>query len=222
METLLRTIERRTVHEAVAEALRKAIYLGELPGGTRLNQDEIAAKFGVSRIPVREALRQLEAEGLVQIIPHRGAVVSTLSPEELRELYEIRITLESLAVRRAIPNVTMDVVQELERLLAELERTEDPLTWLDLNREFHNALYAPSGLKRLCHLIDTLRRNTERYLRIYVGPLGRIPLAQREHRKILEAYRERDADTAVAALQEHLSNTLEGLLRFFQEVQEAR
>ncbi len=210
-------LARKTTQEAVADALRDAIYLGELTHGTRLTQDNLAAQFGVSRIPVREALRQLESEGLVEITPHRGAVVSALTPQGLQEIYEIRIALESLAVSLAVPRVSEEDLEKLDALISEMDRQKVPTLWLERNREFHNALYAPAGRPRLCDLIETLRRNSERYLRIYVGLMGRMGIAQEEHRRIVEACRQRDADAAVAALRTHLSNTLAGLSQLFQE-----
>lgn len=168
--------------------------------------------MGVSRIPIREALRQLESEGLIEITPHRGAIVSALTPRDLDEIYEIRIALETLAVRLAVSKSGEEDLRTLERLMAEMERTEAPTVWLDLNRDFHNALYAPADRPRLSNLIDTLRRNSERYLREYVRLIGRTKIAQQEHHHIVEAYRRRNADAAAAALHTHLANSRAGVL----------
>jgi len=204
---------RKTVQQAVAEDLRDAILRGRLAGGAHLNQTDIASGYGVSPIPVREALRQLESEGLVKSAPHRGAVVASLSQEELRDLYDIRIALESLATRLAILQANSGDFARLESLYSRMNSEHDPSRWLDLNFEFHRALYAPCNRPHLCSLIDTLRRNTERYLRLAAKSADRLRSAQAEHRQILQAYREKDASAATISLQEHLQNTLKGLLR---------
>jgi len=210
-------LARKTTQEAVAGALREAISLGDLPHGTRLTQDDLATQFGVSRIPVREALWQLESEGLIEIIPHRGAVVSGLTLQELREIYEIRIALEALAVSLAVPRAGEADLARLDAFVIQMDAVPDPARWLDLNRDFHNALYEPADRPRLSHLVDTLRRNSERYLRLLVRLMGRTGLAQAEHRGIVEAYRRGDVEGAVTALRGHLSNTLAGVSDLLQD-----
>lgn len=202
----------KTLQQAVAEDLRDAILRGRLTGGARLTQTDIATGYGVSPIPVREALRQLESEGLVKSAPHRGAVVASLSQEELRDLYDIRIALESLATRLAIPRAESGDFAKLESLYSRMNSERDPSRWLDLNFEFHRTLYAPCYRPHLSSLIDTLRRNTERYLRVGAKSADRLRAAQVEHRRILQAYREKDESAATSALQEHLQNTLKTLL----------
>lgn len=206
-------LPRKSLPQAVAQAIREEILLGKIPVAARLNQDALAARFGVSRIPVREALRQLEAEGLVEIHPHRGAFVASLAVEEIKGIYEIRIALESLAVEFAAPEATEGDLQKLEATLSRMDAEVEPAIWLDLNLEFHRALYAPSGRAHLCNLIETLRRHSEPYLRIYVASMGRIRRAQEEHHQIFDAYRRHEVSAAAAALRAHLSHTLDGLLK---------
>lgn len=188
----------------VAEVLREAILRGILTAGQQLRQDEIARELGVSHIPVREALRQLEAEGLVRLRPYRGFEVSELSPEEVKELYEIRIPLECQALKLAIPHLTDQDMERAARILDAIDAEQDPSRWSQLNTEFHAVLYAPSRRQRLLNLIRTLRTNVERYLRLYISVMHRKHYSQKEHRKILEAVRRRDTAGAVAALEEHL------------------
>jgi len=206
----------RTLQQAVVDDLRYAILRGRLAAGARLNQSMIASEYGISPIPIREALRQLESEGLVKSAPHRGAVVASLSQPEIQDLYDVRIALESLATRLAIPQAEEADLTRLAALLARMDNERDFSRWLDLNSEFHRALYAPSNRTHLCGLIDNLRRNTERYLRLYARNIGRLKEAQVEHRRILEAYRQKDTSGAVIALQHHLQNTLNGLLALFE------
>jgi len=188
----------------VAEVLREAILRGILTAGQQLRQDEIARELGVSHIPVREALRQLEAEGLVRLRPYRGFEVSELSPEEVEELYEIRIPLECQALRLAMPHLTDEDLRRAEEILDAIDAEADPSAWSQLNTEFHAVLYAPSRRQRLLNLIRTLRTNVDRYLRLYISVMQRKQYSQQEHRKILEAVRRRDVAAAVEALEEHL------------------
>jgi DNA-binding GntR family transcriptional regulator len=188
----------------VADVLREAILRGILVAGQQLRQDEIARELGVSHIPVREALRQLEAEGLVRLRPYRGFEVSELSPEEVEELYEIRIPLECQALKLALPHLTEQDLERAAQVLDAIDAEEDPSRWSQLNTEFHAVLYTPSGRQRLLNLIRTLRTNVDRYLRLYISVMHRKQYSQREHRKILEAVRLKDPAAAVAALEEHL------------------
>src|SRR5690606_21343535 len=131
---------RQTVVTMTLEALRERILRGDYPEGAPLRQDAIAAEFGVSRIPVREALRQLEAEGLVTINPHQGATVSSLSIEEVRELFELRALIESDLLRRAIPHLTPEDIERAEEILVKYEeafRQGDVSAWGELNWEFN-------------------------------------------------------------------------------------
>ncbi|MDQ7800923.1 MAG: GntR family transcriptional regulator [Armatimonadota bacterium] len=205
----------------VADVLREAILRGILLAGQQLRQDEIARELGVSHIPVREALRQLEAEGLVRLRPYRGFEVSELSPEEVEELYEIRIPLECQALRLAFPHLTDEDLERAERILDAIDAEGDPSAWSELNTEFHAVLYAPSRRQRLLNLIRTLRTNVDRYLRLYISVMQRKQYSQREHRKILEAVRRRDAAGAVAALEEHLGIACRMLVDYLRRERKA-
>jgi len=205
----------------VADVLREAILRGILLAGQQLRQDEIARELGVSHIPVREALRQLEAEGLVRLRPYRGFEVSELSPEEVEELYEIRIPLECQALRLALPHLTDEDLERAEQILDAIDAEGDPSAWSELNTEFHAVLYAPSRRQRLLNLIRTLRTNVDRYLRLYISVMQRKQYSQREHRKILEAVRRRDAAGAVAALEEHLGIACRMLVDYLRRERKA-
>src|SRR5512134_3230817 len=148
---------RNTTAKLVAGMLRDEIQEGGLAPGTRLRQNEVAERFGVSTTPVREAFAQLQAEGLVRIDPHRGAVVFHPTAKDLLEYYEIREVLESLAVTHAIPHLTPAVSKELGDLIERMRRTSDPRRWLRLNDEFHLKLYECAGRPHLISLIDNLR-----------------------------------------------------------------
>lgn len=150
--------QQRSTPDLIADALRKAILRGLFQSGQSLRQDEIATQFGVSRIPVREALRQLEAEGLVTLYPNRGATVSALSPAEIQEICEIRIALETTAIQLAIPQMATSDLQKAKTILEMTQETEAS-RWAELNWEFHATLYTPANRPRLLSLIKTLHIN---------------------------------------------------------------
>lgn len=190
--------------EWIAAALRQAILQGELKSGQPLPQDEIAARFGVSKIPAREALLQLRAEGLVTFYPNRGAVVSALSAEEVDEIYAMRIALETLALRRAIPNMTRADFVRLDGLITIMDDERDALKWSELNWEFHAALYRPCGMLRLLDEIRALHTNVQRYVVMYLTSVDYHAEAQRQHRIILKACQRGNADAAADQLARHL------------------
>lgn len=207
---------RLTTAEHVADVLREAILRGVLQGGQQLQQDALAAQFGVSRIPVREALRRLDAEGLVTVYPHRGAIVSQLSVAEVEEIYEIRVTLECLALRLAIPRLTRADLDRAAAILDEIDQVDDIGRWSELNRSFHMTLYAPADRKRLLSLIATLRANVDRYHRIYISLMQHKAQSQREHRRILDACRRRRQEEAAEALERHLMTAAQGLIAYLK------
>jgi DNA-binding GntR family transcriptional regulator len=168
----------------------------------------------VSRMPVREALRTLEAEGLVTFYPHRGVVVNDLSPAELEEVYTIRIALESMAVGLAIPGLTPLIYGELEGILGEMELVmNDRLTWAALNHRFHTRLYSASGKSRLCTIIDTLRNTVQPYVVRNVSHPDRARRAADEHRELLALCRRGDVAAAEETVRRHLRNVCEALLQ---------
>jgi DNA-binding GntR family transcriptional regulator len=196
-----------TIQQAVADAVRKRVISGELPAGTRIDQDALAAEFSVSRMPVREALRQLGAEGFVTIVPHRGAIVTALSPGEVEEIYEIRAALEGVAARHASQALTADDLDGLRKILATMRNEKEIDTWVALNAEFHDAINRASERPRLLELIQRFREQSQPYIRLYVQRLHKSAQARKEHRAILEALAERNPDRAEAAVRAHLVGT---------------
>jgi DNA-binding GntR family transcriptional regulator len=203
--------------EVVAAILREAILRGILQGGQLLRQEEIAAQLGVSRLPVREALRQLEQEGLVIYRLNRGALVSALSASEVQEIYEIRSQLESLALRLAIPKMTAETFQQASALLGRTDHEMDVSHWGELNRIFHLTLYAPAQRPRLLSLITTLHRNVDRYLRMEMVVLQYKERSQQEHRRILEACQQRDQNAAIELLIRHIEDAGMLLVAFLNQ-----
>ena len=201
-------------HEQVASEIRQLIMGGLLGPGQPVNQDEIAERLGVSRMPVREALRTLAVEGLVQFHPNRGAVVTELSRRDMEELYALRIMLEGPAARRSAENMTSEHLTGLQGLIKEMERLRDGprAEWAEVHYRFHLSLYEAAGMPRLGRLIAALRNLVEPYSRIYIRLPERMRQAEREHRDLVAACRKRDGERAEKVLIEHLSSPSRALL----------
>lgn len=197
-------LERETTAKFVAERLRKEIQDGVLAPGTRLRQNDIAERFQVSTTPVREAFAQLQAEGLIRVDPHRGAVVFHPTVSDLIQSYEIREVLESLAIQLATPNLTPDTGRALAELIDRMDRTADPRRWLRLNDEFHLRLYDAADRPQLSALITSLRDASAPYIHMFVSSTKPAELSSAEHREILEACLRGDVVAAQHAIQEHL------------------
>jgi DNA-binding GntR family transcriptional regulator len=202
--------QRRTTQELVVEFLRDAILSGGLRGGARLVQDKIAAELNVSRVPVREALLQLEAEGLVRMEAHRGASVVWLTLEEIAEIFDIRELLVLDAVRRVVPTLTDKQVTRL----AEIERRQaiekNMATRVRLTHAFYTTLFESLNRPRQRALMDKLEREVERYLQ----PLERPHLG---HARMIDAFRKRDAERATAIMRDHLQKVRNRALEYVRE-----
>ncbi|MDQ1575330.1 MAG: hypothetical protein QOH55_480 [Microbacteriaceae bacterium] len=203
------TTRSRTAHEYVVRELRHSILEGRLPRGSRLRQVDLATQFDVSVTPVREALRDLAAEGLVVFDAHRGAMVRSLDLSEVHELYEIRMTLEPLMVRRCIPLITSAHIDEANRIRSIMEATEDVSAWVELNRQFHEVLADPGRGSRLATILASLRDSASSYvaLSLSTSPL-RVDEANTEHAELVEYYRRKDLDAVLRLTRQHLQTTL--------------
>jgi DNA-binding GntR family transcriptional regulator len=210
----------RTRAGAVADRLRELIRSGELPPGTHLRQDEFADRFGVSTTPVREAFVTLEMEGLVRRHPHRGFVVFMPSVEELRELYEIRAVVESLATEIATRQLSEDDLAALGRTLARM-RDAKPRSYLKLNAEFHDRIYAAARRPRLREMIDALREPAANYISMNVDLYDQSYRAetQGEHEAILEALGSRAAKRAARAMHDHLDHSARHIMSLIDKSQ---
>jgi len=200
----------RTLAERALEDLQEAILSGELEPGAPLRLEKLAQALDMSPMPVREAIRQLEALGLAEHVPHRGARVSTLSLADLRDTYEARLALETVAVRRAAERFTDEDAQRARRRLAEhveAYRAGDVRRGRDAHAAFHLALYEASGSSWLPRLIRPLWENSERYRIAALHASGSLERRHREHLRILDACVARDPDAAEDALRAHLTAT---------------
>jgi len=203
---------RQTTHQFVLERLRRAILRGSLPGGSRLVQAEIATQLGVSTTPVREALRDLAAEGLIQLDAHRGAVVRELRAVEVQEIYDLRLLLEPEAMRRAAARVDQATLDRAEKLQSQMEEEPDTGAWADLNREFHGVFVRAVGSSRMASVLLNLQDSAAPYVAVtLVSERDKIAAANREHRQLLESMRAGDGESAAQITVDHLQATIQAL-----------
>jgi DNA-binding GntR family transcriptional regulator len=206
-----RPIERRTVAAEAAEILRQRILSGEIRAGQPIRQEQIAQEMGVSRIPLREALKQLEAEGFVTIAPHKGAVVSTLSAEEAEELFALRLQLEDWLLRDAIPRMREADFAHLDAIIDESRAPDNLARWGELNWQFHEALYRPAGRPLSLRFLKRIHDNLDRYLRLQIAVTRDWDRAYRDHQDLVALSREGNVEAALALLKEHILGTAKAL-----------
>jgi DNA-binding GntR family transcriptional regulator len=200
----------RPLAEAVTRQVRAAILDGRLEPGTRIRQEEIARRLGTSRIPVREALRQLEMEGLVTLVPHRGASVAVLDFAEYTELYRMREAVEPMAIAESAPRMTDDRLERLHEYARLIEESaDDPSRWLDYDRRFHLESYAAAPMPRVLKLIERFWNQTQQYRRAYFYTIRarRLQIVSLEHDLILNALERRDGADAEALQRSHIRRT---------------
>ena len=205
------TIERKPAPELVRDGLRAAIIAGDYEEGTALRQEEIADRFGTSRIPVREALRLLESEGLVIFQPNKSVIVRGLSLEDVIEMLEIRIALECRALKLAIPNMAIEDFETAADILKEYDESQDQAAWGEMNWRFHWALYVPCHRPKLLAMIEANYGHVSRYTRRQVSSATGKANPQQDHVKLLELCREGNVEDAVALLEKHIEQTQRSL-----------
>jgi DNA-binding GntR family transcriptional regulator len=207
--------DENAVETAVRE-LRRMIFDGELSAGQALRQEDLALRLGTSRHPVREALGRLSGEGLVSFRPRHGYTVRTLGPDEIAEIFEIRMLLEEhagyVATLRRDAAAIADVEEVLQRMSALKDKEPQNLRlWSECNREFHVRLYAASGRPHLCRMIATLRDSMETYIRLSVPDVG-IEQIHAEHEHIFNAFRDGDAIGVAKLCRQHVRHTAHSLV----------
>lgn len=196
--------------------LREAIIAGKLAPGSALRQEELAKRFASSRMPIREALRTLNAEGLVQLIPNKGAIVSPIDANELRENFEMREVAETLAIRLAVPNLSNAQIDRAAQIQAAIVGSE-VIDFGPANKAFHTTLYAPAERPRLIAHILGLHDIADRYLRFTLLHLDYIVRSSDEHDAILEACYRRDVEAAVRLTSAHITHAGRTLERFLRD-----
>ncbi|MGH8867488.1 MAG: GntR family transcriptional regulator [Actinomycetes bacterium] len=198
--------------DRIVSRLRERILSHDLPQGTRLSQADLAAQFGVSRIPVRDALRRLATEGLVDLPSRGSALVAPLTLPDLQELYELRGAIEPLACRLAVPHVGRAQRLVMAGCLERMEHVEESPEWLDAHATFHIQVYAQSGRPRMIALVDNLRRQTERYLRVHLSHIEATRHLQQEHHDIAAAVADGDPGVVERLVRDHLATSHDFIL----------
>lgn len=206
----LRIGEREMLHNRVCSVLRRAILKGDFKPGERLVQTDLAESIGVSRMPIREALRQLEIEGLVTLEPHKGAVVRTLEKEDIMEIYELRSVLEPLALKKSMANFSNGDLNALQMYDESMKKSADEEEYVELNAAFHQLLSSRCKSPRLLGFIDTIGRgfsqDTPQIIR------GQIQKSNKEHETILKAILNGDEEKAADSLASHIRRTGDELI----------
>ncbi|MBP2638036.1 MAG: phosphonate utilization associated transcriptional regulator [Firmicutes bacterium] len=204
----------RTLPGMITTILREEILSGKLSGGFQLKQEELAAKFNVSMSALREALKSLEAEGLVSFYPNRGAVVTELSADEAKEIFDIRLFLELGALELAIPNLTEADLAKADEILKQADEETESDNWGDLNWQFHETLYRSANRPKLLTLIQNMHNNVERYMRLYLSKLHYQTKSQEEHRSLLTACAKGNIKGAQKLLRKHMADASANLTEY--------
>jgi DNA-binding GntR family transcriptional regulator len=210
----------KPLREIVFESLREAIINGILEPGERLMEIQLAEEMGVSRTPVREAIRKLELEGFVVMIPRKGAYVAGISMKDIADVFEIRAALESLAAGLAAERITEEELEQLERTLvrnSEVTEINNLDALVDIDTDFHDVLYKASRNVRLVQIISNLREQIQRFRKASLSHPGRMKDALEEHKKMVEAISERNVELAQNLARDHIENAENSMLDVLKE-----
>lgn len=207
----------KPLREMVFESLREAIILGRLRPGERLMEIQLAEEMGVSRTPVREAIRKLELEGFVVMVPRKGAYVAGVSVKDIADVFEVRSALEGLAAGLAAERITEEEMEELEKVILQISGEEDILTVVKRDNEFHELIYRASRNHRLTQIITHLSEQISRFRLTSLSVPGRLKIAVGEHKKITEAICDRNVDLSCRLASEHMENAEQNLLNAIRE-----
>jgi DNA-binding GntR family transcriptional regulator len=204
-----RELDAGLLGDRVTTGIRELILSGELQPGSRIGQTELAERFGTSRIPVREALKRLESDGLVSLVPNSGAWVARLDLAECVEIYKIREHLEPLALGEAVANMSAEEIEALASLVEQMEHAAGTEEFLRLDREFHLSSYRAAGMQQLIGMVERFWNTTQHYRRAFTNLIGEQGswVIHAEHRLMVDALRRRDAEGAAHILFEHIRRT---------------
>ncbi|WP_417582209.1 GntR family transcriptional regulator [Pelagibacterium sp.] len=203
--------------DVIYDALRDAIIRGEIEEGEPLRQDSIAQMFNVSRIPVREAMQRLEAQGLVVSERYKGVVVASLSHDQITEIFQFRALVEPTVIELAVPMMSESSLEAAQRYCDAFAAEADPLRWGDLNRDFHTALYKDSDKKFFLSMIDKTNDLVERYVRLVLYLTQGMRSAVEEHQAILDACKARKPKLAAELTRQHIDQAGKALVGYLRE-----
>ncbi|MCR4430212.1 MAG: GntR family transcriptional regulator [Tepidanaerobacteraceae bacterium] len=214
----------KPLRDVVFGAIREAIIAGELKPGERLMEVQLAEEMGVSRTPVREAIRKLELEGLVVMIPRKGAYVAGLSLKEAADVFEIRESLEGLAAALAAERITDEELETMEKILSSIQKAVeegDVDTIIKKDAEFHQILFAATRNDRLAQIINNLKEQIDRFrVQSFTNP-ARIKNILQEHRGIVNAIKDRNADMAEKLTREHIEKVENNVMDILRKQMDA-
>ena len=202
-------IESKPLREKIADKIRADIIKGVYKNGERLVEPKLAKNLGISRTPIREALRQLESEGFIEIVPRRGAIVKELTIKDIDDLYAIKANLEGLAARQAVLNLTEEQIESLiniNKKFRDIAEKNPSLTdeYLKDNIDFHNIFISASDNEKLIDILDSLAKNFQRLKSLLVSDSGRAAMAVVEHKRIIDAFVSKDPDLAEKSVRDHI------------------
>ncbi len=208
------------LRDVVFKTLRQAILKGELAPGERLLEVQLADKLGVSRTPVREAIHKLSQEGLVVLIPRKGAEVASISEKSLRDVLEVRLALETLAVSLACERITQEDMKNLEQEFQAFQKSVEQDELLDITQRdeaFHDAIYNSTYNTRLVTMINNLREQMYRYRMEYIKERGKREMLVQEHQEIMNAIKAGDSQAAQEAIRRHIDNQVLTVAQIIRE-----
>ena len=210
-----RAISRQSLPDVITNDLRERILNGEMAEGETIRQEALAEEYDVSRMPIREALKRLDAEGLVQLTNNRGASVTTHSLSEIGEIFDLRVLMEVDLFKRAIPHLTEADFSKCKKLLDEMEKSYDAYDvgrWGSLNYLYHMALYAAAGRGLTNEILQRVNRQSDRYVRLHLSVMKQREPAKKDHQLLLSLAREGRVDEACDLLTRHIQRTKDQLL----------
>lgn len=208
------------LRDVVFNTLRHAILRGEMEPGERLMEIQLSQKLGVSRTPIREAIRKLELEGLVVMIPRKGAEVAHITEKDMRDVLEVRCTLEELAMALACKNVTEEKIADLKTANKVFEAaiaSQDVVNIVEADVQFHDVIYAMTDNARLIQIINKLREQMYRYRLEYVKDARTHSILISEHNDIIQQLTEKNVDAAKAVMRQHINNQEKGIVRLLNK-----
>lgn len=210
----MKTIQKKTLHEEIANNLREMIMSGELKEGDKIKEDEFCKSMDISKTPLREALRVLSAEGLIRLIPNRGSYVTTPTFKEIKEMFDVMSVLEGVCARTAAEKMSNTDYEKLKKIHLQLEenfRLKDQKHYIRYNNKYHSFVQELAGNKTLNQIVNGLRQKILLYRYKSLNLSGRFEQSIQEHRDLLEAFRKRDAEKAESLMKSHMKKQSKAL-----------
>jgi DNA-binding GntR family transcriptional regulator len=210
----MKAIRKKTLHEEIADRLREMIMTGELKEGDKIRENELCSSMGISKTPLREALRVLSAEGLIKLVPNRGSYVSKPTFESIKEMFDVMSVLEGVCARTAAEKMSdkqFEFLVKLHRKLEEKFEQRNQEAYIRYNNRYHSFVQELAGNRALNQIVNGLRQRILLYRFQSLNLEGRFEDSIREHRELLEAFRERDTEKAETLMKNHLKNQCDAM-----------